>query len=83
MRSKPKWNPGDAVVLWSDSTKPRCIKEYGRVIDSVWNPKCGWWECWIAFYGFKWPTAKILLEEAPYVLHYLETSLKAYTPKRK
>lgn len=82
-KTKPMWKPGDAVVLWSDSSQPRCRKEYGRVIETMWDAKYGWWDVWVAFFGFRWPTQKMLHEEKPYVLHYLETSLKPYTPKGK
>lgn len=80
-KTAPRWKPGDAVVLWSDSTKPRCRKEYGRIISTQWDEKMGWWDCWIAFFGMHWPTDKELLVTKPYVLRYLETSLKPYKPK--
>ena len=80
-KTKPIWKPGDAVVLWSSSDRPSCRKEYGRVIDLVWEPRWGWWRVWVAFFGFKWPTERMLRTQKPYVLNYLETSLLPY-PQR-
>lgn len=79
-RPLPVYAPGQPVVLWSDSTKPRCSKEYGRVIDSWWNAKLGCWDYYVAFFGNRWPTKRKPLAEKPYVLRYLETSLKPYEP---
>jgi hypothetical protein len=71
---------GDPVVLWSDSRNPRCRTEYGRVIDSFWNRKLACWDYYVAFFGSRW---LVLLKRPPrpYVLRYLESSLKPHAPK--
>jgi len=78
-RGEPKFAPGDAVVLWSDSQNPRCQKEYGRVIDGRWHDVLACWEYYVAFSGVrKGPALRKSFESKPYVLRYLETSLRRY-----
>lgn len=90
-QTKPKWKPGDAVVLIQQKLDSKgglkmpmedrkTGREYGRVVAVMWNKKMGWWDCWVAFFGFKWPTNRMLLTQKPYILRYLETSLRAHKP---
>lgn len=80
--SEPIYKPGDPVMLWQDSRNPRSRREYGRVICNVWNSFLGTWDVYTAFFGNKWPSNDHLKMEKPYVLRYLEGSLKPYQPKR-
>lgn len=70
-------------MLWQDSRNKRSRREYGRVIDISWDYKYGWWDVWVAFFGFKWPSNGSMFDEKPYVLRYLETALKPYVPKTR
>jgi len=81
-KTKPRWKAGDAVCIWEDGTKPRCRKEYGIVVATMWNNDAGWWDTWIACFGFRWPSNASLRVNCPYILRYLETSLKPYTPPK-
>ena len=79
----PIWHPGDAVILHETKIGNRCSgrKEYGRVIDSFWDPKNQWYDVYVAFYGTEMPRTDRRLKKRPYVLLYLETSLTAYKEK--
>jgi hypothetical protein len=90
---KPKWKPGDTVMLVQAKMDShgglkmpiedrKTGREYGRVVAVMWNKKMEWYDCWVAFFGFKWPTDRMLDKQKPYMLRYLETSLRAYTPKK-
>ena len=82
-RPLPVYKPGDPVVLWQDSANPRCSKEYGRVIDRFWEPVVECWEYWVAFFGHKMPSREMMGLKKPYVLRYLECSLRNPTPRKK
>jgi hypothetical protein len=70
-----KYRPGDYVVLQSYRS-PR--KEYGRIVYSYWDFKYGWRDYYVAFFGTKPPRKNQRLAQKPYVLRYLESSLKPY-----
>lgn len=90
-KTKPLHKPGAPVMLLNPKLRSNGglkqpiefvkRREYGRVIDMAWNAKQGWWDCWVAFFGYSWPTNRQLQKNKPYVLRYLETSLTPYDPE--
>jgi len=78
----PKFKIGTPVVLWSDSRNPRCRKEYGLIAQRSWHSFLKCWEYRVVFFGFRWPPKERDLRE-PYVLRYLETSLRTFDAEQK
>ena len=83
MKTKPMWKLGDPVELWSDSRNNYCRKEYGVVIAMHWDRKQQCWDCRVMFFGTKWPRYDEFRDAEPYILWYLETSLRPYKPQKQ
>lgn len=75
------WKIGDPVILQStfpeDDIKE---EEYGIVVGMKFDKKCRLWDCYVMFFGNKWPLLDDFKKTEPYCLRYFETSLKRYTP---
>lgn len=79
MLVQPKLDSHGGLKLPMEDKKER---EYGRVIANVWDPLMKWHQCWVAFFGTRWPTNRMLMSNKPYVLRYLESSLRPFKPRR-
>ena len=81
-RPKPRFRPGARVTLgrFGDSD---AVVEYGVVVATFWDSFLETYDCYVAFFGEDgFPKTKEDFKEKPYVLRYLETSLKPYPNKK-